>query len=301
MVTRITLNRFEALASWGQTEDFRRATNLKSAWATEDEHALGGVYFVEPESVFTYVLYTRDNSGRFRHFFMAHPRRTARAAEASIKDDLTLIESGEKPAPALEGSDGGVDLLGPTGAHHLNDKFVNLRDTAHSSASRAIMTEIARWLDDPDGNFAKDFQSTGFDGRLWELYLFATFVEMGFSMDRTKPVPDFRLSRGDRKVFVEAVTANPSFGVQYDIAAPPPPPPEDFAHYIEHEMPQKFGSPLHSKVAKAYWEAPDLSGHPFLIAIADFHAPASMIWSHTSIVVLSFWRWRRTPRRTSQL
>lgn len=48
-------------------------------------------------------------------------------------------------------------------------------------------------------------------------------------------------------------------------------------------MPQKFGSPLRSKLKKRYWECSDVSGHPFVIAIADFHAPGSMIWSHTAM------------------
>jgi hypothetical protein len=48
-------------------------------------------------------------------------------------------------------------------------------------------------------------------------------------------------------------------------------------------MPQKFGSPLRSKVAKRYWLAPDVAGHPFVLALADFHAPASMTWSHTAL------------------
>jgi hypothetical protein len=108
-------------------------------------------------------------------------------------------------------------------------------------------------------------------------------VELGFSIDRDSSVPDFRLSRGDSKIFIEAATANPSNGEQFDIMGPPPPPPVNFACYIEHVMPQKFDSPLRSKVKKEYWKAPDFAGHPFLIAIANFHSPASMTWSHTAL------------------
>lgn len=48
-------------------------------------------------------------------------------------------------------------------------------------------------------------------------------------------------------------------------------------------MPQKFGSPLLSKMRMKYWERPDVAGHPFLIALADFHAPASMVWSNVAL------------------
>jgi hypothetical protein len=50
-------------------------------------------------------------------------------------------------------------------------------------------------------------------------------------------------------------------------------------------MTLKFGSPLHSKMSKAYWELPHVAGKPLVLAIADFHAPASMTWSHTALPV----------------
>jgi hypothetical protein len=36
---------------------------------------------------------------------------------------------------------------------------------------------MMHWYEDPDGNFIEQFQTTGFDARLWELYLFAMFCE----------------------------------------------------------------------------------------------------------------------------
>jgi hypothetical protein len=129
----------------------------------------------------------------------------------------------------------------------------------------------------------KDFQTTGFDSRTWELYLFAAFKSLDFGLDRSDAVPDFRLTNGEAKVFVEAVTANATGNVEFDITKPPPGPPEDFWRFIENEMPQKFGSPLRSKLKKRYWERSDVRGHPFVIAIADFHSPGSMIWSHTAL------------------
>ncbi|OCP08404.1 MULTISPECIES: hypothetical protein [unclassified Ensifer] len=257
--------------------------SLKSAWATDDEHVIAGVYFIESEEVFTYILQVKDRSGRYGGFFLAAPLVTAREAEAALRSDLKIIETGEKPAPELEPAKGGVDLFQSGLVIDPNLKFLNLRDSQNSSATRAAIAEVARWYDDLDGNFVKDFQSSGIDGRVWELYLFAAFTEMGFTFDQSNSVPDFRLSRGGKKVFIEAVTANPSNGKQFDIAGPPPPPPDDFAGYIENDMPQKFGSPLRSKVKKKYWEASDVAGHPFVLAIADFHAPASMTWSQTAL------------------
>ena len=106
--------------------------------------------------------------------------------------------------------------------------------------------------------------------------MFAAFTALGFAFDRTASVPDFRLVRAEERLFVEAVTANPTGNLEFDIKQMPPDPPEDYWHYIEHDMPQKFGSPLLSKLRKKYWEREDVGNNPFVLAIADFHAPASM-------------------------
>ena len=145
------------------------------------------------------------------------------------------------------------------------------------------MREISHWVVDLDGNLVRDFQTTGFDARIWEVYLFAAFSALNFGFDRSAAIPDFRLVRGEVKVFVEAVTANPTGGIEFNTKEMPPDPPEDYWHYLEHDMPQKFGSPLLSKMRKRYWEHADLVGYPFVLAIADFHAPGSMTWSRPAL------------------
>ena len=53
--------------------------------------------------------------------------------------------------------------------------------------------------------------------------------------------------------------------------------------YFEHYVPIKFGSALSSKLAKKYWERAHVQGHPFLIAVQDFHLPQSMTWSSSAL------------------
>lgn len=43
---------------------------------------------------------------------------------------------------------------------------------------------MMNWYEDVDGNFVEQFQSSAFDARLWELYLYAMFVELGYGFDR---------------------------------------------------------------------------------------------------------------------
>jgi hypothetical protein len=72
------------------------------------------------------------------------------------------------------------------------------------------MEETYQAFTDPDGNFVQQLQSTAFDARFFDLYLFAYLHFSGFDIDRTKPNPDFIVSRSGITAAVEATTINPS-------------------------------------------------------------------------------------------
>ncbi len=293
MPTRMSRYRFDALADWCRVPGTRELLPTAAAFSTMDEKVIGAVYFdrnapkeLGDAGYFAYVLLGRDAFGRYQIFDQHGPYVTARAANKAVLTRLAKFEKKAATVPISPKAKRGVDLFAPVkGAKNLDEKFVNLRDGINSSAAREFLTELARWFVDQDGNFAKDFQTTGFNGRVWELYLFATFTALDFAFDRTEAVPDFCLSRGDKKVFIEATTANATGNVKPSIKGAPPPPPEDLMTYNEREMAIKFGSPLESKVKKAYWDLPHVQGHPFVIAIADFHAPASMVWSQSALPI----------------
>lgn len=52
---------------------------------------------------------------------------------------------------------------------------------------------------DIDGNFVEQFQSTGFDARLWELYLNTYLNEEQFFFDREYNAPDFIVRKSGKK------------------------------------------------------------------------------------------------------
>src|SRR5262249_16231119 len=56
-------------------------------------------------------------------------------------------------------------------ADRENAIFKLIKKGIHHSAARGIMQEIANAFADVDGNYVKDFQTRGFNARLWELYL----------------------------------------------------------------------------------------------------------------------------------
>jgi len=142
-----------------------------------------------------------------------------------------------------------------------------------SAPSRGMMNDVFASFDDVDGNFVEQFQSTGFDARVWELYLHAYFNDVGFMVKRGRPAPDFVLQGIGHDLSVEAVTANPSplaTEALGDLDAPEQ----------QERAVIRLGSALYSKLAKRDWERPDATGMPFVLAVAPFYDPdASQISS----------------------
>ena len=143
---------------------------------------------------------------------------------------------------------------------------------------------MMRWYDDVDGNFVQQFQTNGFDARIWELYLFASLIEFGFVIDRTHPAPDFVATSLYGQVAIEAVTVNPTRNAAGEIVPPPKiETDEDQRNFLKNYMPIKFGSALFSKLNKEYWAKEHVRGLPFALAIEDFSAPGSMVFTRSAL------------------
>jgi len=169
----------------------------------------------------------------------------------------------------------------PPGRFHR--LFRILRETAGYSPARELISAMLYYFDDPYGNFVEQFQTTGFDARVWELYLFATFTELGYAFDRTHVAPDFLCKGLPGEFFIEAVTVNPTMVKGVSIETGPPTDRAAAKRYSAEYMPIKFGSVLYSKLQKRYWEQAHVAGKPIVFAVQDFHFPHSMSWSAPSL------------------
>lgn len=78
------------------------------------------------------------------------------------------------------------------------------------------------WYEDADGNFGEQFQTTGFDARIWELYLFAALSEAGYIIDKSAPAQDFAAVGPLGEFLVEATTVNPSINAEGNVVPIPP-------------------------------------------------------------------------------
>jgi len=201
---------------------------------------------------------------------------------------MTGIPADENPAVVTHISAMHLDLFATARADvELHPQFLNLRDSPRMAPARATLRDVVATMSDPDGNLVEQFQTFGFDARTFEIYLQALFTEAGHTIDRSHDRPDFLISRDGVTVAVEAVTANPTPAPDYQPYVPvyrkPPQSREDVIHYLRHEVQIKFGSPLYSKLKKAYWKLPHVEGRPFVLAIESFHGDASLTISSTAL------------------
>jgi len=176
-------------------------------------------------------------------------------------------------------SEPGKTLFMPVVAEdQLHESFVTIRDQQASKPTRWMLDRIFQDFDDPDGNFLEQFQTTGFDARFFELYLFAYFSRSGFEIYREHPNPDFLVTLDQFQIAVEATTVNPAQSGAMaesgrsisDLNQ------EEMIDYLTNELPIRLGSPLYSKLKKRYWELEHCKDLPFVVAIEAFHDPLSL-------------------------
>src|SRR3546814_12388045 len=112
----------------------------------------------------------------------------------------------------------------------LNRIFSTLEEEKYSAA-REVIAAMMRYYQDVDGNFIEQFQTTGFDARLWELYLYAAFTEAGYAHVETR-IP-YLLVEGLRgRMVIEATTLNPSQKGGVPWPSPEAEIPADFEVYL---------------------------------------------------------------------
>lgn len=288
MIRAITKRQFDAYC-------YSRAPFIRYGWKEElwyeafNKKLLGAVVFNLTDQDYGYVILGRDKRKVFRAidlspvFYPTSQEASDKLLEALRpyeKDGKQLYEQGdEKKLPN--------ELLIPcVPVGELHPYFNLLISKEHYEAARNLLKEIVYSYIDVDGNYIKSFQTSGFDARLWELYLYVYLHNAGFHIKRDYPAPDYCLSYFDQELSIEACTVNPSPGFD----EPKGPATLQETHLLSLDyMPIKFGSTLFSKLQKKYWIKEHVKDRPLILAIHDYHQPAgadqlgSMTWSRSAL------------------
>jgi hypothetical protein len=255
-------------------------------WATDEEELLGTVVLDLEDEDFVSILLGRDVDNRYRCLeVLASYPSPKRAREALFLKMIEILGSGATVFPQGDERGKKIDIFEPLcPPEKVHPAFENVRTMTGYSSAKGIISEAMHHYVDVDGNFIEQFQATGFDSRLWELYLFAFLTESKLLIDRSHNAPDFLVSNGQSVAAIEAVTVQASQDGSAESMDLENLSPEKIAALRKDYMPIKFGSPLFSKLKKKYWEKEHVAGKPLVFAIADFHAKQSMMWSSTSLI-----------------
>ena len=201
------------------------------------------------------------------------------AAKARLE---TLLRIGQPPEP-LPPNTAPRPALYDLGDRTPSDVFnILLRPSHHRAAW--VLNQLYLALPNPDRNWTGDCQTGNFHTRLWEAQLLASFREQGLLVTQPVESPDFRIqNRLGGEAWVEAVTANPATPYNH-VNAPMSAPPTDREALFFGPAALRFAKTLGSKLQRRYDQMPHVKEKPFMLAVADFHAPASMLWSREGLI-----------------
>jgi len=289
-VKPMTQERFNAFVDWTRSPavDF---VSIELEWyADAAERVLGVILLDTVDRDFAYIVLGRDEALRFRCIDLGVSIPDIDLARNSLRLALEKYSrTGRTIFPQGDVRHKPVDLFTPiVRREKMNPLFRTLLDHPQWTPAIGIMTEMMRHFVDVDGNFVEQFQTTGFDARLWELYIYAYLKEERLFFNRKYRAPDYVVQKYGHTVCIEAVTVNPTNNHNKIIRDDEPlriRTNEEIRELLRDYMPIKFGSSLYSKLTRKppYWELDHVAGNPLVFAIADFHEPRSMLWSSTAL------------------
>lgn len=287
-IVQVTKMRFDIFAGYARQPGSVLAHELEY-FSIAQERVLGMLFQDTIDRDFSGFIFGKDRISRFRCVDVRPFTDSIDIARADLH--VAMQEWATRPdRDFYQGDDTGEQLdvflpIGPTVS--LNPNFVAVSQHESFQAARAVIERMMPFFKDVDGTFVRQFQTEAFDARVWELYLFAAFTELGMAFDRSYEAPDFLCTSLYPDIFVEATTVNPTRinGVIAEVD-PTTLSKEELKSYLNDYMPIKWGSALYSKLNKRYWELPHIKNRPILFAIQDFHV--SKLYTSTSGTLLPY-------------
>lgn len=264
-----------------ETESF--AINKEVEWYIDERNILIASIFIDKtDNDWNFIILGRDIRKIYRCIYAGVSFESIDNAREALERKINeFSQEGQEEYPqGDENSSPHYIYKQIVAPEKLHPYFRDLVEEPRFEAARNLIEEIIYTFTDPDGNFIKDFQTSGFDNRLWEVFLYVYLHESGFNIDRSFNAPDYVVERFGAEVCIEAVTVNPS---RHRQDLPEPQNQEEINERLRDYMPIKFGSPLYSKLNKKYWEKEHVRGKPLVIAIHDYHQNGSMVWSRTAL------------------
>ena len=248
----------------------------KGAWQSDDGFTCG--VLTQNESTGSWgalVMRRREDD-----VWTVNRREAGMDREAASKSLRSAVK--DRPKEPMPRGVARRPSLGDLKGVNASKIFQYLASPTHHVAAW-MLNQLYLSLPRPDPNWASDCQTGNFHTRLWEAHLLACFREQGLHVAQDHPSPDFHIRNpAGEEAWIEAVTANPPIPFDHFNAPPTPEPPTRQERVIGPAA-VRFAKTIRSKLMRRYDELPHVAGKPFAIALADFHAPGSMVWSRIAL------------------
>jgi hypothetical protein len=278
--------RFNALAAYTRSPAAAYISQELAWFSNEGETILGVLLLDTIDNDYVSIVLGPDEAGRFRAFDVeSFPDQES--AIRWLHNTITWHTLNSPPLFPQGDESKALDLFTPiVTPEKQHVYFRRLISDAAFLPAREMISRMMPYYVDVDGNFIEQFQSTGFDSRVWELCLYGYLTEEQLFLKREHRAPDFTVMKYGETVAIEAVIVGrkPENPPRYLRTMPIHKTPEEVMAEHENAMPIRFGSPLYTKLQKKYWELPHVTGNPIVFAIADFHDDQSMLWSSTALI-----------------
>lgn len=287
---RISKKAFDVYVNFLRSDQIFMISN-EVAWYTNTENTLFAVILLDhTDQDFNPVFMKRDLNRKVKFLDNTISLSTFEKAEKWVNDTEKKVDNG---VIMLKDDDNivGVDLFEIVVPElKLHPYFKAVNDLPARSGAKKLISEITPHFIDIDGNYVQQFQTSGFNSRLWELYLFCYFKEEGLSINREYNAPDFIVSDGKTSIAVEAAIVDSKTPYK-EIDVRKLPSAIDVLKETENRFPLNYGNQLYTKLSHRtkgsdvhYWQYEHTKGLPFVIGIADFHDVYAMSISTTALI-----------------
>lgn len=291
VINPISYSRFNALATYARNPRVKSHSNELEWFETFEGKVLGMLLLDTIDDDYVGIVFSRDLNKKYRFIDMTKFDDNRAKTKRSLLDKIReLYPSADEKGVQVDESAETMDFFIDIDKKNINPDFMLVKNSPEYSAAKNIIEPLMRWYADIDGNFVEQFQTTGFNQRIWEVLLYCIFTENDCVFDTSFNAPDFNLSyiNGFNNIpfSIEATTVNKPV----DRTGQPIPMPEvnrenidEYNNLLVNYFPTRYSGPLLAKLKKKYWEQEHVSGKPFAIAIADCQFKGAGNVSHDAL------------------
>mgnify|MGYP004514762761 CR=1 FL=1 len=206
---KIDVKRFNAFITFTRLPQAKNIFKEIEWYENYNSNVFATIILDRIDKDFSVVILRRDKDSKFRCSDTKYSLATIEEARKWMLDIVEKIEKSREYIFVQYDEKGkNIDVFNTIKNKNISDSFKILNNSDEYKPAKLLIFEIMPHYMDIDGNFVEQFQTTGFDARIWELYLYCYFNEEKFFINKDYSAPDFYISKDGYNISIEASTLN---------------------------------------------------------------------------------------------